>query len=251
MSWSLYDDLPPPTGTPTSIPVPTVQSVDTSNIVTNQLPNQTTANEPISNSPVITDKKSIISEWSVEAKLLGQQLKRKNAAATTSKAVPAKVVPRNLIKPSTPRVNKVINNDKAVNQPSTSTVSSNHLASTSLNIDGEQYDPIRPNDYLALIEERKNKVKQQEEINIKKAREQAEASAKSLNKDFQPPALYSQNLELPPPVEEAKPTENVESNEDIDGVEYEGEEDTGENPAPTEQQPEGGKNRKKRKKKKS
>ena len=60
------------------------------------------------------------------------------------------------------------------------------------------------------------------------AREQAEASARALNKDFQPPTLYSQSVELPPekpaPVVETPPppVQENQNEEDIDGMEYEG-----------------------------
>jgi len=198
--WGLYEDLPPPRGSnqlstiPTTFSHPSLQesqskeSINTISIKEDHI--ELKENEKIEEikKEEPSKKITIISELSVEAKLLAPALRRKAAAAANAQQ--AKQSKLKSQKPKLPRRNpnppkttefklaQSMNDERRPNLLDSSLMESNPIQ--------QVYDPMFPNDYEELLEERANKRKSDLQREKEKERERRETRVS----DFGPPSSY-------------------------------------------------------------
>lgn len=190
---SLYDDLPPPTTTNSTI---SSSISSTSSSVSSDSKQQ--GRSPSSKAKS-TEEHSIQSEsWSVEAKLLAPALRR---IAAQKQQKPQKKTPSNPpSKRSKKKKKKVINSNLLQSNPQVAQIL---LAPTN---DEEEYDPIKPNDYEELVEERIQKQSSKERYYESEESEGENMETKSLQQTHSNP-----NQGLPQGtsiVEDHKPSES-------------------------------------------
>ncbi|PRP78950.1 DNA-damage-repair/toleration protein [Planoprotostelium fungivorum] len=220
-TWSLYEDLPPPSTSTGSLSAPLsslpTPDVPSSSATTSNAP-ESTPNEIVitSAAPTKAPIKETTTDWgSNTARLIAI---RKAAAAKAAKPAPVKKI-SSLANSQLQKLKQAQNDlkqreskfteeeaslshtikveEKVTPIPLTITHDPLENAQASQSIFGsaiEVYDPTKPNDYIKLIEERRRNL-------IKKDRETKMQAP--VNPDFRPPSIYK-NEDVPPPLHEEK-----------------------------------------------